>query len=105
MPQPPPHRDPTPDPFEVDNSPSDDGPGYDLYSPASSGIGSQASMHPASTFGASGTSSRLPLSQRMPSETILGRSGMPVSRLEPPLESDEEEGAEASQLFPGSDLF
>ncbi|KAI0333631.1 hypothetical protein GY45DRAFT_1389035 [Cubamyces sp. BRFM 1775] len=105
MPQPPPHRDPTPDPFEVDNSPSDDGPGYDLYSPASSGIGSQASMHPASMFGASGTGSRLPLSQRMPSETILGRSGMPASRLEPPLESDEEEGAEASQLFPGSDLF
>lgn len=104
MPQPPPHRDPTPDPFEVDHSPADDGPGYDLYSPASSGMSSQANMHAVSMFGASGTGSRLPLSQRMPSETTLSRSGAPVSRLEPPLESDEED-AEASQLFPGSDLF
>ncbi|KAI0647476.1 plasma-membrane choline transporter-domain-containing protein [Trametes meyenii] len=93
-PQAAPQRDPTPDPFEVDDhSPADDGPAYDPYSPASSGIQSQANMP-----------SRLPLSQRMPSQTMMGRSGPLSTRLEPPLESDEED-AEESQLFPGSDLF
>ncbi|KAL1947681.1 hypothetical protein VTO73DRAFT_13405 [Trametes versicolor] len=102
-----PRRDPTPDPFEVeDNSPlSDDLPGqeYDPYSPASSGIHSQANVR--ASMGAA-SAGRMPLSQRMPSDPMMGRSraGLAVSRLEPPLESDEED-AEESQLFPGSDLF
>ncbi|KAI0636552.1 plasma-membrane choline transporter-domain-containing protein [Trametes polyzona] len=103
------HRSPTPDPFEIDDqSPTDDlegqGPtqghmqGYDVsahdpYSPASSAV--RGSM-----------SQRMPLSQRVPSDMVLGRSRAGLgSVLETPLESDEEDDAEESQLFPGSDLF
>ena len=96
-------RDSTPDPFEVDHTPSeqdDDHPtGYllqhDPYSPNSS----QAGVHALGVQ----SQSRLPLSQRRPSDGTI-RGGVPVSVLEPPLESDEEDG-ENSQLFPGSDLF
>ncbi|KAI0780499.1 plasma-membrane choline transporter-domain-containing protein [Trametes elegans] len=99
-----PRRDPTPDPFEVDTSPTDDA-GYDardLYSPASSGIRSQTNAHGVA---ASASASRMPLSQRVPSAVGLGVGvGIGVGALEPPLESDEED-AEESQLFPGSDLF
>ncbi|OSD08429.1 hypothetical protein PYCCODRAFT_1429497 [Trametes coccinea BRFM310] len=108
--RPPPPRDSTPDPFDIDHSPADDDPelgmgrGYDMYSPASSAVDSQ--MRSQSGMGA-GTSSRLPLSQRLPSETVVG-AGRPSlgmsSRLEPPLESDGEDVQE-SGLFPGSDLF
>ncbi|TBU35556.1 plasma-membrane choline transporter-domain-containing protein [Dichomitus squalens] len=100
---PPLHRDSTPDPFEVDNSSSDheENPaGYllqhDPYSPRSSQAGGRSAL-------GGGSQSRLPLSQRRPSEGTL-RGGVPVSALEPPPESDEED-AEDSQLFPGSDLF
>ncbi|KAI0373081.1 hypothetical protein BV20DRAFT_1014481 [Pilatotrama ljubarskyi] len=102
-PRAPPRRDPTPDPFEVEHSPSDDVQGYDMrdpYSPTSSSIHFQANVRSAS----SASAARLPLSQRMPSQTMMGPSGAPVSRLEPPLESDEED-VEESQMFPGSDLF
>ncbi len=97
-------RDPTPDPFEFDHTPSEhdeENPtGYllqhDPYSPTSpqAGVPSLAAQ----------SQSRLPLSQRRPSDGTI-RGGVPMSTLEPPLESDEEEEGEDSQLFPGSDLF
>ncbi|KAH9852753.1 plasma-membrane choline transporter-domain-containing protein [Lenzites betulinus] len=100
-----PRRDPTPDPFEVDDhSPvSDEMQGYsvhdpDPYSPASSGVRSHANM--TVNMHASASAGRLPLSQRAP----LQASRVGGARLEPPLESDEED-VEESQLFPGSDLF
>ena len=104
---PPLQRQVTPDPFEVDHSPSEyeasHGYQHDPYSPTSSAFTSQAGMRTTLGTGSAGSKSRLPLSQRMPSDTML-RSGAPVSVLEPPMESDEED-AEDSQLFPGSDLF
>ncbi|KAI0748426.1 plasma-membrane choline transporter-domain-containing protein [Daedaleopsis nitida] len=101
------HRDPTPDPFELDHSPSEAHPAqpyhdeHDPYSPTSSALESQAGMR--TTLAAGPAASRLPLSQRMPSGTVL-RPGAPAPGLKPPMESDEEDG-EDSQLFPGSDLF
>ena len=75
----------------------------DPYSPSSSALASQAGMRTTLGTGSAASKSRMPLSQRRPSDTML-RSGPPVTALAPPIESDEEEG-ENSQLFPGSDLF
>ncbi|TFK90285.1 hypothetical protein K466DRAFT_543684 [Polyporus arcularius HHB13444] len=102
---PPLQRQITPDPFDVDHTPSEHeaSRAYDPYSPTSSALTSQAGMPATLGAGSAAGKSRLPLSQRMPSDTMM-RSGAPVSALEPPLESDEED-AEDSQLFPGSDLF
>ena len=70
---------------------------HDPYSPASSAMMSQGGMRTTLS------NPRLPLSQRMPSDTAMPRSGPHVGAFEPPAESDEE--ADDSQLFPGSDLF